>query len=73
MPTVDHIRLRTRREAAGLTREQVAVALAKSARAIEAYERGYNVPPGNALVTLAGLYGVAVEDLCSDGNPVGAR
>jgi transcriptional regulator with XRE-family HTH domain len=73
MPTVDHTLLRTRREAAGLTREQVATALTKSFKAIEAYERGANVPPGNVLIALAGLYGVRVEDLCRDDEPAGAR
>ena len=66
MPTVDPNQLRARREAAGLTREQAATALAKSFKAIEAYERGANVPPGNVLVAMARLYGVAVEDLCRE-------
>ncbi len=73
MPTVDPNQLRARREAAGLTREQAATALAKSFKAIEAFERGANVPPGNVLVAMARLYGVAVEDLCRDGEPAGAR
>jgi transcriptional regulator with XRE-family HTH domain len=73
MPTVDRNLLRAAREAAGLTREQAATALTKSFKAIEAYERGANVPPGNVLIAMAGLYGVRVEALCSDGNPVGTR
>jgi len=73
MATVDPNRLRARREAAGLTREQTATALAKSFKAIEAYERGANVPPGNVLVAMAQLYGVTVEDLCRDDAPAGAR
>lgn len=74
MSRIDPPKLRARREAARLRREAVAVALGKSYRTIEAYETGQNIPPGDVLVALAALYGVAVEDLCTDdAAPVGAR
>jgi transcriptional regulator with XRE-family HTH domain len=73
MPAVDHNLLRTARERAGLTREQAGTALGRSYPAIQAYERGVIVPPGNVLVAMARLYGVRVEDLCRDDEPAGAR
>jgi transcriptional regulator with XRE-family HTH domain len=73
MPIVDHNLLRTARERAGLTRERAGTALGKSYPAIQAYERGVIVPPGNVLVAMARLYRVAVEDLCRDADPAGAR
>jgi transcriptional regulator with XRE-family HTH domain len=67
-------KMRAHREAADLRRQAVAVALRKSYRTIEAYETGHVIPPGDVLVALAALYGVAVEDLCTDdAAPVGAR
>lgn len=73
MPAVDPHLLQARREAAGLTREQTATALGKSYTAIQAYELGNVVPPGNVLVAMARLYRVAVEELCRDADPAGAR
>lgn len=43
------------RERAGLTREQVAVALTRSAGTIAAYERGVITPPRAVVVRLANL------------------
>jgi transcriptional regulator with XRE-family HTH domain len=73
MPAIDPAKLREARERAGLSREQVAIALGKSFHTIQAYEIRPIIPPGNVLVALAGLYGVTVEDLCRDQAPAGAR
>jgi transcriptional regulator with XRE-family HTH domain len=64
--------LRAARERAGLSREYVAVERGKSHATIEAYEGGRVIPPGNELVALAALYGVAVEELCREQAPAGA-
>jgi DNA-binding XRE family transcriptional regulator len=70
---IDNIRVRGARERAGFSRERAALSLDKTYRTIEAYERGSVIPPGNVLVAMAALYGVTVEDLCSDEAPAGAR
>jgi transcriptional regulator with XRE-family HTH domain len=66
MLTIDKTRLFGARKAAELSRDEVGVFLGKTSRTIEAYERGTAIPPGNVLVALAALYGVTVEDLCTD-------
>jgi transcriptional regulator with XRE-family HTH domain len=71
MPSVNPAGLRDARVAAGLSREQVALARGKSYLTIRSYELGQVVPPGNELVALAALYGVKVEDLCREA-PAGA-
>lgn len=78
LPVVDPVRLTAKREASGLKREHVAVALGITVAAIASYEQpGRNTPPGNILVALAALYGCKVEELCSvkgrTAIPVGAR
>jgi transcriptional regulator with XRE-family HTH domain len=59
-------RLRAAREAAGLRRERSAVESDRSFRSIVAYENGTATPSAGTLITLAQLYGVAVEDLLDD-------
>ena len=49
----------------GFTREEVAVAIGAAFGSIAAYESGKVVPHSPKLLALAGLYGVAVEELCS--------
>jgi DNA-binding XRE family transcriptional regulator len=73
MPAIDPVKLREARKRAGLDREHVAIALGKSYHTIQAYEVGQAVPPGNVLIALATLYGTAVEALCRDEAPAGAR
>jgi transcriptional regulator with XRE-family HTH domain len=72
MPSINPRKLQRARERAGLRREAVAVALDRSNKTIECYERGVIIPPGDILVALAALYGVTVEALC-DEAPAGAR
>lgn len=45
--------LRTARESAGLSREQVAVAIGRSAASVQLYELGNVVPPGTVLERLS--------------------
>jgi transcriptional regulator with XRE-family HTH domain len=71
MPVVPSL-LRAARVAANLSRTEAGAQLGKSYPAMEAYERGAVVPPGNVLVAMARLYGVAVEELCRDIDPAGA-
>lgn len=75
MPVVSPSRLRAARTAAGLSREHVAIAIGRTDAAVESYERGLNVPPGNILLKLATVYGCTVEDLteAEDAETAGAR
>ena len=72
MPSINPGKLRHARERAGLRTEHAAVALGRSNKTIEGYERGVITPPGDILIALAALYGVTVETLC-DQAPAGAR
>lgn len=71
-PRVDPAKLRAAREARGLSREVAATSIGRTYPSIQSYENGVNVPPGNVLMALARLYGVAAEDLCRDDAPAGA-
>jgi len=51
------------RSAAGLTREQVAVAVGRSFASIAGYERGRILPPADVLARMADLYDVGVGTL----------
>jgi transcriptional regulator with XRE-family HTH domain len=55
-------KLRSAREAAGLTREQVAALIHRSEAAVCVYELDYRQPPPVKLVELAHVYGCRVED-----------
>lgn len=57
------IRIRSAREAAGLTREQVCVAIGRSARTVELWERGLTVPPNTVGPLLARALGCTVAEL----------
>jgi transcriptional regulator with XRE-family HTH domain len=59
-------RLRSAREAAGLSRERAAIAVGRSYRSICQYEDSWSRPPIDVLLALAELYDVAVEDLTDD-------
>jgi DNA-binding XRE family transcriptional regulator len=61
--SVSPARLRAAREAAGLSRERVAVEVDRSWRAIYSYEDGTNTPPVPVLVRLCELYRVKVDDV----------
>jgi transcriptional regulator with XRE-family HTH domain len=58
-------RLRTAREAAGLSAERLAIAVYPSPHTIEAYENGRAVPPPSLLVRLAAAVNVEPTDLFS--------
>ncbi|MGI8310352.1 helix-turn-helix domain-containing protein [Saccharopolyspora hattusasensis] len=60
--------LRSAREAAGLSREQVAIHIGRSWQAVRGYERGMWTPPLDRLQALAALYGVTLDDLVN-GKP----
>lgn len=55
--------VRTRRQAAGLRPEQLAVAVGKSAAAISAYELGTIDPPSSVVAGLAAALNCAPGDL----------
>jgi transcriptional regulator with XRE-family HTH domain len=59
----DGAALRAAREAAGLSREQVAVAVSKSATAIVQFETDYRSPAKETLKALAIAVGVRPRDL----------
>ena len=63
VPAIVPAYLTEAREAAGLSRELVAVDRGVSAAAVASWERGTNCPPGWQLVALAHLYRVSVESL----------
>jgi transcriptional regulator with XRE-family HTH domain len=56
-------RLRAAREAAGLSRERVALDIGRSYESVASYELGRVTPPLEVLGTLAALYGVQTADL----------
>ena len=70
---IDPAKLRAARKARGLSREVAATSIGRTYPSIQSYENGVNVPPGNVLIALAALYGVAVGDLCRHDAPAGAR
>jgi transcriptional regulator with XRE-family HTH domain len=72
MFSVSPRRLRSAREYAHLSREQVAVAVCRSFPTIVSYERGTILPPADMLAALAELYGCDVRDFYAD-EPVAAR
>jgi transcriptional regulator with XRE-family HTH domain len=51
------------RERAGLSREQVAVAIGRSWATVRAYELGASTPPADVLVALSLLLGASVDRL----------
>jgi transcriptional regulator with XRE-family HTH domain len=55
-------RVREARAAAGLTREEAAVAIGRSFQTIRSYEEGRISPPAAMLGRLAAALGVGVED-----------
>ena len=64
--TFSAISMRAAREAAGLTPEQVAVDLGRSAQSIRSWEAGRHAPTPMTLVRLAELLGVTAGDLRGD-------
>lgn len=65
-------RLREARIAAGISPEQLAVELRRSAHSVQEYERGRVIPPVNVLVTAASLLGCSLDDLIVDAPAVAA-
>lgn len=65
-------RLREHREARGLRREHIAIAIGRGARMVEMYEAGGVVPPTAIVTALADTFGVAVDDLFEDEAAVAA-
>jgi transcriptional regulator with XRE-family HTH domain len=61
--------LRAHREPTGLSRDDVAQHLGKTAGTIRNYEQGRIVPPVHVLAQLADLYGVSVDDLFDPADP----
>ncbi len=59
-------RIREARIAAGLTVEEVALAVGRTAYSIHGYEGGRIVPPIYVLVTIAQLFGCSIDDLLLD-------
>jgi len=55
-------RLKARREAAGYTRAQVAIAVWRSWGAIYQFETGLLTPGSEALVAMADLFDCAIDD-----------
>lgn len=63
MPAVAHEEIRRRRQAAGLTRERLAVAIGRSFPSVVSYESGHIQPPVAVLVRIAAELGCTVDDL----------
>lgn len=55
-------RLVASRRGAGMTREQVAVAIARSWTSVKQYERGVVIPPAPVLARLADVLGCTIDD-----------
>ena len=55
-------KLRAEREAAGRKREEIALAIGRSASLVTVYELSYRQPPPPVLMALAEVLGVHVED-----------
>jgi transcriptional regulator with XRE-family HTH domain len=66
--TFSGTRLRQLREAAGYSREQVAVAIHRSWNAVYQYERGETSPGAEALAALAALLNCRIDDFYEDGR-----
>ncbi len=60
---IDADRLRETREALGLTREQVAIAVGLTAGAITHYELGNRGPAPDTLARLCGVLGIEVAEV----------
>lgn len=63
-------RLARLRKAAELTQTQLASKLGVSQRVITYYENESNYPPGHLLPKIAGAFGVSLEELLGDAEPV---
>ena len=57
--------LRARRESAGLSREHLAIVVARSAQTVGYWERGIVVPSHRSLALVAERLGCTVADLCA--------
>ncbi len=66
MSRFDPSKLIAARTRAGLSREQVAVAVCRSYESISFYERGHVKPPTPVIERLAGLFGIRAGDLFDD-------
>jgi hypothetical protein len=64
--------LQAQREAAGVTRELLAVRTRKSYPSIVSHELGRAFPPANVVAELADAIGCRVADLFANDEPVGA-
>jgi transcriptional regulator with XRE-family HTH domain len=62
-PPISPSKLRSAREAAGVSVEESGVATCRSARTIVGYEAGEHRPPLAIAAKLARLYGVSLDDL----------
>lgn len=61
--------IKKKRIEAGLTQEQVAIALGyHSASAISMWESGHRKPPADKLLDLAKLYGCTVDAILKEAN-----
>lgn len=65
-------RLRQARIAAGLSVEQIAITVGKSAHTIQGYELGRIEPPLHVLSTIADTYGCALGDILTEPMAVSA-
>lgn len=70
MATFSPTRLRARRIAAGLTREELAMAVARGALTVSFWERGVKTPYYGTIVAAARALGCDPADLC---EPVARR
>jgi transcriptional regulator with XRE-family HTH domain len=69
LPVARHFsgqRLREERTAAGISTEQLALAINRSAYSVQEYERGRVRPPVNVLSRIASVLGCTVDDLLDD-------
>lgn len=66
MPTYSPTQLRERRRAAGLSQEQLAVAIGRSYSSVRFYERGVTTPPADVLTALAVAIGCAPTDFFTE-------
>ena len=61
--------IRQRRQALGLTQEQLAEALNVSRQSVSKWETGQSVPDLDKIIRMADLFGVSVDELVREGEP----
>lgn len=65
-------RLRENRKAAGVSIEQLAVAVSRSAYSVQEYQRGRVTPPIDVIAAMADALGRPIEALLTDEEPCAA-